>query len=78
MVIVMKLKKLVKEFDELLDSIQRQQQRYDKQLSVCYRKLKQNEKVLLKRLKNTDDKTDRKELKRELRTIEKTYSLMGA
>ena len=78
MVIAMKLKKLVKEFDELLDSIQRQQQSYDKQLKVCYRKLKQNEKALVKRLKNSDDKTNRKELKRELRTIEKTYSLMGA
>ena len=74
----MKLKKLVKEFDELLDAFERQQQKYDKQLKVCHQELKENEKALLKRLKSTDDKANRKKLKRELQAIEKTYSLMGA
>ena len=77
-VTAMKLRKLVKEFDELVDSIERRQQRYDKQLKVYRRKLKENEKVLLKQLKNADGKADRKKLKRELHAIGKTYSLMGA
>ncbi len=74
----MKLKRLVKEFDELLDAIERQQQKYDKQLKVHHRKLKENEKVLLKRLKSAEDKANRKKLKRELHAIEEAYALMGA
>ena len=74
----MKLKKLVKEFDELLDAIERQQQGYDKQLKVYRHKLEENERVLLKRLKSAGDKANRKKLKRELHAIEKAYSLMGA
>lgn len=74
----MKLKKLVKDFDELLDSIERQRQSYDKRLKVYRRRLKEKREVLLKRLKTADNKADRKRFKRELNAVERTYALLRA
>ena len=74
----MKVKKLVKEFDALLGSIDRQRQRDEQQRKLYLRNAKANKKVVLKQLKNEDDKANRKKLKRELHAIERTYALLGA
>jgi DNA-binding transcriptional regulator WhiA len=78
MVIEMKLRKLVKEFDELLDGIEKQQEKYDKQRKGYQQQLKENKKLLLKRLKTSDDKTNRKKIKRDLHAVEMKYSLLCA
>ena len=74
----MKLKKLVKEFDELLESIDRQRQRYEEKRKIYLRKAKENKKVLRRQLRDADDKVDRKRLESDLLAVEKAYALLRA
>ncbi len=72
----MKLNKLVKEFDELLESIDRQRQTHEEKRRTYLRMARKNEKVLRRQLKDADEKDDRKRLKRDLLAVKKAQALL--
>lgn len=73
----MKYQKLVDELNNLLDSAARQQQERRDKLKFFQAQFMAEEQKLRKLLKKNSEKAKRKKLKKDLRMVQKAYTMLG-
>jgi len=73
----MKFSKLVNELDKRITWVANYQRERDEKLKICHKKIKAEEKNILKKLDRKNNPTMRRKLKKNLNKVKKAYSVLG-